>query len=207
MLQLTSVLLLAIGVSTFAAEPQGAKQSEPSIRVECHGKLRHGVVAMGGETTGSTITFDGTTWELKLPDEVSRTFAKEHHKNPVTAVGTLRRVAGTAVPMRWIVDVERLFKSDVGTHKEGASLTVLGTLRAGDVAAGESPGTVIEAAGITWPLDLSSDSSNQSRAESFFGKSVVLTGRLERGTEAKSPPRPIIRVNKLDAPTGNAVPK
>ena len=83
MLQLTSVLLLAIGVSTLAAEPQGAKQSEPSIRVECHGKLRHGVVAMGGETTGSTITFDGTTWELKLPDEVSRTFAKEHHKNPV----------------------------------------------------------------------------------------------------------------------------
>ena len=207
MLQLASGLLLAFGASTFAAEPQAAKQSEPSIRIECHGKLRHGVVAVGGETTGSTITFDGTTWELKLPDEASRTFAKDHHKQPITAVGTLRRVVGTAVPARWIVDVERLSEWDVGTHKEGASLTVLGKLRAGDTAAGESPGTVIEAAGITWPLDLSSDTALPAKAKSLVGKSAVLTGRLEPGSKVESPPRPIIRVNKLDAPTGNAIPK
>ena len=69
MLQLATGLLLTFGVSTSAAEPQATRQSEPSIRVECHGKLRYGVVAIGGETTGTTITFDGMTWELKLPDE------------------------------------------------------------------------------------------------------------------------------------------
>ena len=207
MLRLASGLILAFGVSTFAAETQVVKQSEPSIRVECHGKLRHGVVTVGGETTGSTITFDGTTWELKLPDEASRTFAREHHKKSVTAVGTLRRVVGTAVPVRWIVEVEKLSEWDVGTHKEGADLTVLGKLRAGDVAAGESPGTVIEAAGITWPLDLSTDTALQAKTKSLVGKSAVLTGRLEQGSKAESPPRPIIRVNKLEVPTGNANPK
>jgi len=207
MLRLASGLLLAFGVSTFAAEPPATKQSEPAIRVECHGKLRHPVVAIGGETTGTTIAFDGTIWELKLPDEASRMFAKEHHKQPTTAVGTLRRVVGTAVPVRWIVDVEKLSEWDVGTHKEGASLSVLGKLRAGDTAAGESPGTVIEAAGITWPLDLSSEAALQSKAKSLVGKSVVLMGCLEPGSKAESPPRPILRVNKLDAPTGNANPK
>ncbi|MBC8113826.1 MAG: hypothetical protein H7062_05575, partial [Candidatus Saccharimonas sp.] len=124
MLRLASGLILAFGVSTFAAEPQVAKQGEPSIRVECHGKLRHPVVAIGGETTGTTITFDGMTWDLKLPDEASRTFAKDHHKQPTTAVGTLRRVVGTEVPVRWIVEVEKLSEWDVGAQKEGASLTV-----------------------------------------------------------------------------------
>ena len=202
MLRLASGLILAFGVSTFAAEPQATKQSEPSIRVECHGKLRHGVATIGGETTGTTITFDGMTWELKLPDEASRKFVKEQHKKqPITAVGTLRRVAGTEVPVRWIVDVERLSKRDAKLQQDGASLTVLGKIRAGDAAAGESPGMVIEAAGITWPLDLSSETTLQARAKSLVGKSAVITGRLERETKAESPPRPILRVKNLDAPT------
>ncbi|MEK6262547.1 MAG: hypothetical protein AABP62_28455 [Planctomycetota bacterium] len=207
MLRLAFGLLLAFGVSTFASEPPATNQGEPSIRIECHGKLRHGMVAIGGETTGSTIRFEGTTWELKLPDEASRTFAKEHHKQPITAVGTLRRVAGTEVPVRWIVDVERLSERNASTHKEGASLTVLGKLRACDAAAGESPKTVIEAAGIAWPLDLSSDAALPAKAQSLVGKSAVLTGRFELGSKAESPPRPIIRVNKLDAPFGNDLPK
>ncbi len=207
MLRLASGLLFVFGVSTFAAEQQATKTSEPAIRVECHGKLRYPVVAVGGETTGTTIAFEGMTWELKLPDEVSRTFAKEHHKQPVTAVGTLRQVAGTAIPVRWIVDVERLSERDANRQKEGASLTVLGKLRAGDVTAGESTGTVIEAAGITWPLDVSSDAALKAKAESLVGKSAVLTGRLERRSATESPTRPIIRVNKLDAPAGYPIPK
>ena len=199
MLKLASGLLLALGVSTFAAEPQAAKPTEPSVRVECHGKLRHGIVAMGGESTGTTITFDGTTWELKLLDEVGRTFAKEHHKQPITAAGSLRRVAGTAVPVRWIVDVERLAERDTRTHHEGVSLTVLGKLRRGDTTAGEPPEKVIEATGVTWPLDLSSDATFPAKVELLTGKSVILVGRLERGSGAATPPRPTIRVDKLEA--------
>ena len=201
MLLLTLGLLLVLVTSTFAAEPEVPKPCEPPVRVECHGQLRHGVAAIGGETTGTTITFDRMTWELKLPSDETRAFAKEHHKKPVTAVGCLRRVVGTGVPARWIVDVERLSERDASAPKEGASVTVRGKLRAGDAAAGETPGTVIEAAGIIWPLDLSAETAIQARAESLAGKSVILTGRMARGSKAESPPRPIIRVNKLDAPT------
>ena len=199
MLKLASGVLFALGVSTFAAEPQAAKPTEPSVRVECHGKLRHGIVAMGGESTGTTITFDGTTWELKLFDEVGRTFAKEHHKQPITAAGSLRRVAGTAVPVRWIVDVERLAERDTSTHHEGVSLTVSGKLRRGDATVGEPPEKVIEATGVTWPLDLSSDATFPAKVELLTGKSVILMGRLERGSGAATSPRPIIRVDKLEA--------
>ena len=180
---------------------------EPFTRVECHGKLRHGVVAIGSETTGSTITFDGTTWELKLPDDASRTFAKEHHKQSITAVGSLRRVAGTEVRVRWIVEVERLSVRGDGAHKEGASLTVSGKLRAADAVAGESPATVIEAAGITWPLDLASDPALAAKVKSLVGKPVVLVGRLEHGSDAKSPPRHVIRVTRLEASSAGVPPK
>ena len=48
---------------------------EPSVSVKCCGRLRHGVVAIGGETTGTTITFNRTVWELQLPDDAAREFA------------------------------------------------------------------------------------------------------------------------------------
>ncbi len=205
------MLQLALGIflvhCACAAEPQPAKPGEASLRVECHGKLRHGVVAIGGETTGTTLAFDGTTWELKLPDETSRAFVKEHHKQPITAIGVLRRVVGTAVPVRWIMEVERLSERDASVQKEGASVIMLGKLRAGNAAAGEAPGTVIEAVGTTWRLDLTADSAIQTKAELLDGKSVVLLGRLERDSEAASPPRPIIRVNKLDEATDRPLPK
>ena len=205
MLQLALGIFLVHGAC--AAEPQVAKLGETALRVECHGKLRHGVVAIGGETTGTTLAFDGTTWELKLHDEASRTFVKEHHKQPITAIGVLRRVVGTAVPVRWIMEVERLSERDASVQKEGASVTMLGKLRAGNAAAGEAPGTVIEAVGTTWRLDLTADAAIQTKAELLVGKSVVLLGRLERDSEAASPPRPIIRVNKLDEAADRPLPK
>ena len=204
------MLQLALGIllvhCACAAEPQPAKPGETSLRVECHGKLRHGVVAIGGETTGTTLAFDGTTWELKLHDEASRTFVKEHHKQPITASGVLRRVVGTAVPVRWVLEVERLSERDASAQKEGASVTVRGKLRAGDAAA-EAPGMVIEAVGTTWRLDLTAEAAIQTKAELLVGKSVVLMGRLERGSDAASPPRPIIRVSKLDEATDRLLPK
>ena len=116
-------------------------------------------------------------------------------------------MVGTAVPVRWIVDVERLSERDASTQKDGASITVLGKLRSGDAVAGETPGTVIEAAGITWALDLSQEAVMPARAESLAKKMVVVKGRIERVSETESPQRMIIRVNKLDASTGNAIQK
>lgn len=44
------------------ATAQGAK--DDYIKVEVKGKLKTGIVAIGGETTGTTITANGATWEL-----------------------------------------------------------------------------------------------------------------------------------------------
>jgi hypothetical protein len=200
-------LCLVLCASVAFAQTPTPKPIESFIRLECHGKLRHGVVAIGGETTGTTIEFDGMKWELKLPDDASRRFAKDHHKQPITVEGSLRVVRGTEIPVRYIVDVEKLSLRNAATQKEGACLKVWGTLRTKDAAAGEPPGMAIVADGITWPLDFSADPAIKVRAESLVGKSVVLVGQLERGAEAKCPPRPIIRVNKLDASTGKTIPK
>lgn len=111
-----------------AAVAQETPAQGAPIRVECHGQLRDGVVAIGGETTGTTLRFLGITWELQFPDREGQTFAQTHDKQPVTVSGTLRRVAGLARPARWIVDVERYAPRDPAQRKEGATTTLSGTL-------------------------------------------------------------------------------
>lgn len=212
MLQRALGICLVLCASVASAQNPTPKPVEPSIRVECHGKIRHLVKTIGGETTGTTIEFDGMRWELKLPDDTSRKFADENHKEAVTAVGSLRRVPSKAFPERYIIDVDvkGLSLQNAATKKQGASLKVLGTLREIDSAAGEQTGIVIEADGTNWPLDLSADPAIQNKAESLVGKSVELVGNvapLERGPQGKSPPRPIIRVTKLDASTGKTTRK
>jgi hypothetical protein len=54
-----SVLLL--GAAMHAADPAPVDES---INVTVVGTLRTGIVAIGGETTGTTITSKGIKWEL-----------------------------------------------------------------------------------------------------------------------------------------------
>lgn len=195
--------MLVLNLAVFAAEPAGSKQTEPSILVECHGRLRHGVVAIGGETTGTTISLDCATWELKLPDDSSRAFAREHHKQPVFVIGSLRQVTGTEIPARWVVDVERICADSHSTAKAGATITILGKLHA-EVADG-TPRTVIEAGGIKWPLDFSKDARIQDRAKSLVSKMAVVKGRIERAIEDEAPLRTMIRVHTLEVPEKSSI--
>ena len=55
-------LLTILSAVTFAADKKPA--AEDSITVTVVGTLRTGIVAIGGETTGTTITANGVTWEL-----------------------------------------------------------------------------------------------------------------------------------------------
>lgn len=185
-----------------ADEPPVCQPKASPARVECHGRLRYGVVAIGGETTGTTITFEGLTWELKLPDEASRTFAKEHHKGPVTAVGTLRRVAGQEKSVRWIVDVERLTERDPDAVKESATITVEGQLRAGETVPGKTPGMELEVAGVPWILDLTAEAALPAQARLLEGKVVMLTGSVVPASYAE-PPTPVIRVSTLAIPASH----
>lgn len=207
MLQPALGIMLVLGASMASGDVLNSSPKETAIHVECHGKIRHGVVAIGGETTGITITFDEMTWELKFPDEASRQAAKKHHKESITVVGSLRKVRGTTIPVRWIVDVDRMTPRNAATEPERTHVKVIGVLRKQDAAAGSPQILMIEAADISWPLDLSAKMSTQTKAESLVGKPVVLVGWLERGSEAKPPLQLILRVEKLDASTGTIAPK
>ena len=170
---------------------------EPSVSVKCCGRLRHGVVAIGGETTGTTITFNRIVWELQLRDDAAREFAEKHNKDSVVVTGTLRKISGTEVKTRWIIDVKTLSERDATTDKEGTRLTIHGTLHAADPRTGDSPEFTIDANGEVWPVDLTSDAMRQIKPESFVGKSVLITGSLEQVTDEDSGEPMIIRVKTL----------
>lgn len=176
-------LLAGIGLTLSMFAMTDETRPAPSVSVECCGRLRHGVVAIGGETTGTTITFNRMVWELQLHDDAARQFAKEHHKEPIVVTGTLRKIGGTEVKVRWIIDVKKLSERDATKDEEGARLTMQGTLRAADPRRDDSPWMTIDTDGEIWPIDVASDARLQVEAESLVGQPVLLSGNLERVTE------------------------
>ncbi|MEQ9410815.1 MAG: hypothetical protein RIK87_24095 [Fuerstiella sp.] len=172
---------ISLAVCPFAAAD--ATPPESSVRVECCGRLRHGIVAIGGETTGTTITFNRIVWELMLPDDAAREFAKQHNKEPVRVTGTLRRIAGIEVKERWIVDVRTIAKLDPTKDREGTRLAVRGTLRATDPGQSDLFPWTIETDRHLWPIDLSADAEQQDAAASLIDRPVYVLGRLERVAE------------------------
>jgi|GEM_PF-1115124 len=205
MLKQVAAWSLLIATLAIANEPVSKPSKPPTIQVECHGKLRHGVVAAGGETTGTTITFEGLTWELNLLDEPTRQFAIDHHKKQISAVGSLRRTKGVEKSTRWIVDVERLSERAANPKTqggiapvEGAALTVSGTLKTQHATAGRVAAMELEVDGITWPLDLGEQHALQAKAVSLAGQPVTIKGNLVfvKDADAKSPPT--LRVDTID---------
>jgi hypothetical protein len=101
-----SALIVLLGTTVIAADRQPAKES---IRVTVVGTLRTGIVAIGGETTGITITAKGITWELDLGKNAAfRKAAEESGGKKVIVAGSLERRRGVEIKERWIVTVTRL---------------------------------------------------------------------------------------------------
>ena len=72
MRQLALFLALTVGVGNLVAiQPEPKKEKEPDsyFKVEAKGKLRTGIMAIGGETTGAQITTPGGTFEVELPEK------------------------------------------------------------------------------------------------------------------------------------------
>ena len=204
---ITGVMLL-ISLTALAAESAGnpergrpvtAQTSMPAIRVECVGRLRHGLVAIGGETTGTTITIDRMVWELNLHNDAARKFATDHHKEVVIVNGSLRRVRGTAVATRWIVDVEKLSTPERETKSDFAKVAMTGVIRNVPQTDGkDSDHLVIEADEISLPLDFTSDPSLPVVARSLIREKAILKGLIERQPGLELPPKVLIKVTQLD---------
>jgi hypothetical protein len=184
-----------------AADEVRADPPEPAVSAECNGRVRHGVVAIGGETTGTTITFNGIVWELELPDESSQKFVKNHHRESIKVTGKLRRVAGTEAKDRWIIDAKTLSEFDEKKDKEGARLVMQGTLRSRAAGKSDSAELTIDADDQHWPIAFSTDARLQANAESLIDQPVLLEGIVEHDVEDKSSNQILIRVKSLDRST------
>ena len=82
---------------------------DDSIEVVVRGTLRTGIMAIGGETTGTTITARGATWELDLrgnPESQAR--AESLTGRRVVVSGSLEVRPGVERRQRWIVTVKTL---------------------------------------------------------------------------------------------------
>jgi len=169
--------------ATPAADDPAAK---PSVLVECSGRMRHGVVAIGGETTGTTITFNRTTWELQLHDEASRKFVQEHHKKSVVVIGALRKVPGVERKDRWIIDVKTMADGDGENFKQGTRIRVHGMLQLAGTGPNKGSRMTVISVGNVWPLDLSADPRLQSGADELVGHHVLLMGDLKPATNKDS---------------------
>jgi hypothetical protein len=209
----------ASGASLILAQTAGEKatpkdttkdSAETSVTVRCRGRLRHGMVAIGGETTGTTITFHRTIWELNLPDEDTRQLADRMNKEVVVITGSLRRVIATENVVRWIVDVEKLSPpGPEDAEEDGAEITVKGTLRAALAMKGEVPDMSVRTEDQIWHLDFGTERRILTSAEPLIGKYVLLSGKVlpppdDVKTQSEKPDatrRHIIRVRKLESLT------
>jgi hypothetical protein len=98
------------GIKTYRGQPlpKAAAASE-YVRVEVRGKVATGVVAIGGETTGATITAEGITFELDFGDQRALAESAQRADGQVAKVrGRLERRAGVEVKERWILHVRAL---------------------------------------------------------------------------------------------------
>jgi len=107
-LVLASFLLIngAFGVAR-AAEPPAAN-AEQYVKVEIKGVLNAGVVAIGGETTGITITAGKVKWELEIKDKTLLALAQQLDGKTVLVKGELHVTSGVEIPVRSIVTVAEL---------------------------------------------------------------------------------------------------
>ena len=89
--------------------PKTGAQRGEFVRVEIRGRLNSQVAAIGGETTGFTVTANGVSLELEFGRNAElRNRAKALHGREVLVNGRLTRKRGVEIRQRWIVIVEKL---------------------------------------------------------------------------------------------------
>jgi len=109
-------ILLFVSISMLAvARPAIGADQSGSITVDVTGVLHAGIVAIGGETTGVTISAKGITWELEFGDDRElRESASRLDGKMVRVQGSLERRKGIEVAERWIVTVGGLAPAEGG---------------------------------------------------------------------------------------------
>jgi hypothetical protein len=101
--------LTLVATSGLQADDPTVKADEDVVTVKVVGTLRTGLVAIGGETTGTAVKAKGITWELEFGQNAElKKVADKLNGKRVTVEGSLERRAGVEVKERWIITVTRL---------------------------------------------------------------------------------------------------
>ena len=112
----TKVYVLRSNVKWKTPAGAGARAKSPVadyIKVEIRGKLSTGVLAIGGETTGITISSRGINWELDVSgDQAVRKSVSALNGKTVVVSGELSVRRGVERKSRWIVKVASMGVAD-----------------------------------------------------------------------------------------------
>ncbi len=102
---------LTLGMATAGDEPK--KGADAYIKVEVKGKLQTGIVAIGGETTGTIIATPKGTLELDFgKNKELRALAEKLNGKNAVVNGTLTIRRGVEIRQRFIVAVTGLKGAD-----------------------------------------------------------------------------------------------
>lgn len=108
---LAAFLALSVMVISLAAggEPGAKISKEGFIKVEARGVLKTGIVAIGGETTGTILTTPAGTLELDFAKKRDlQLLAEKLDGKEVVVTGALTIRKGVEVRQRLIVAVQKL---------------------------------------------------------------------------------------------------
>lgn len=167
-------LLFTIGLVAIVTGHASLQATESSVKVICHGKLRCGMVAVGGETTGTNLSLNGLTWELQIADAKLKAFAESNHHKLVTATGTLQHVKGPERSGRWVVAVNTLTARDPKIKEDSVSITARGTLEKGPKSS-----LKLKTDDFTWTITPPDDAQLVKKLESLDSRSVTLKGEVD----------------------------
>ena len=145
-----------------------AAAADESIQVTVVGTLKTGIVAIGGETTGSTITANKVTWELDFgKNEEIRAAAEKLNGQQAKVTGMLEKRAGVEVKERWIVTVSGLTAAEKGAKqttgieaqefREGTTVALTGDKKEANVDIHCERGIdscYLVRSGETWPKEI-----------------------------------------------------
>jgi hypothetical protein len=111
-LLLLTVPCLALLASLAMAADEPTKTADEYIQVEIKGKLKTGLMAIGGETTGYAIVAKGATWELEFGANAElRKRAEALDDRMVIVKGKYELRRGVEVKQRHIVTVTNLMEA------------------------------------------------------------------------------------------------
>lgn len=109
-MKLLGAILLGLGILGLNGNPLegGGKDGDSIIKVEARGKLKTGVVAIGGETTGIILVTKDGKLELDLGKQELKDQAEKLSGKVVVVTGNLSIRKGVETGQRLIVNVGTL---------------------------------------------------------------------------------------------------